>query len=426
MTYSRKDAEQEKKNSGKESFSAAETEELKSFWKRLFNLLGLSSSTSQQSSADAELEQIILKEGRKRYVEALWMYTTFEDPDELVIRFIRARKHVIDHALRMFVECLKWRIETKVDEIVAKGELGFIRQEGYDSAGFIHQVKSGKTFIQGFSKNGGPVNYFFARLHRTSEQSPDAMNDFTTWSQENVRLVNSSLGSKVTVIFDLGGFGLGNMDWKGTLHYAKCLASFYPEALELLIIHNAPWVFQGIWKALCPMLDPVVRSKIFFTKSNEELREYFDEQYILEEHGGSSTWKMSYPDPDITTPEVDQNRKAELMGQRKELVQKYIEATNRWIDDSSATNADLRHFVALMMRVQGLTLDPYIRGKTFYHRQGCVLENGLIGFRSTDGEDSWEFLGHSRSREQVLKQIEAMKARFKIEEVDHLFIDFQL
>lgn len=35
-----------------------------------------------------------------------------------------------------------------------------------------------------------------------------------------------------------------------------------PESLNVMLIHNAPWVFQGIWKLLAPMLDPVVRAKI--------------------------------------------------------------------------------------------------------------------------------------------------------------------
>ena len=39
----------------------------------------------------------------------------------------------------------------------------------------------------------------------------------------------------------------------------------------MIIIHNAPWVFQGIWKLLAPMLDPVVRNKVEFTKSTHEL-----------------------------------------------------------------------------------------------------------------------------------------------------------
>ncbi|KAG0147650.1 hypothetical protein CROQUDRAFT_655855 [Cronartium quercuum f. sp. fusiforme G11] len=408
------------------SFSDAEKEASRSFWKGLFDLLGLSLNTSQTSIEDSGLDQIITKHGRERYIEALWMYTTFEDPDQLVIRFIRARKHVIESAIKMFIECLQWRIESNVDELVSKGESGLIKQDSYDDKAFTHQISSGKTFLQGFSKTGGPVSYLFARHHRSSEQTLEVMNDYTTWAQENVRLVNSSLGSQVTVIVDLAGFGLANMDWKAVLYYNKCLQSYYPEALQVVILHNAPWVFQGVWKALGPMLDPVVRSKFAFTKSNEELLDYVDKRYLFEEHGGTSTWKLSYQPPDITTPEVDQTRKAELMSQRKKLVEKYIEATNRWIDDSSATNADLRHFVALMMRVQGLTLDPYIRGKTFYHRQGCVLENGLIGFRTMDGDDSWEFLGHSRSRERVLEEIEAMKARFKIEEVDYPIIDFEL
>lgn len=36
----------------------------------------------------------------------------------------------------------------------------------------------------------------------------------------------------------------------------------------------APWVFQGIWKLLGPMLDPVVRNKIQMTKNTDDLVEH--------------------------------------------------------------------------------------------------------------------------------------------------------
>lgn len=42
----------------------------------------------------------------------------------------------------------------------------------------------------------------------------------------------------------------------------KCLEAYFPETLNILLIHNAPWIFQGIWRILAPMIDPVVRTKI--------------------------------------------------------------------------------------------------------------------------------------------------------------------
>ena len=47
----------------------------------------------------------------------------------------------------MLAACIKWRIETKVDSITARGEEGM-----QDSDGFINQLRQGKTYSQLFLK----------------------------------------------------------------------------------------------------------------------------------------------------------------------------------------------------------------------------------------------------------------------------------
>lgn len=53
-----------------------------------------------------------------------------------------------------------------------------------------------------------------------------------------------------------------------------------------MLIHNAPWVFQGIWKLLAPMLDPVVRAKVEMTKSTEDLLVHISKEHLVKELGG--------------------------------------------------------------------------------------------------------------------------------------------
>ncbi|EGG00474.1 uncharacterized protein MELLADRAFT_111818 [Melampsora larici-populina 98AG31] len=131
--------------------------------------------------------------------------------------------------------------------------------------------------------------------------------------------------------------------------------------MELLIIHDAPWVFHGVWKVLAPMLDPVVRSKIMFSKSSQDLLMHVDKRYLLKEVGGESTWKPYHRDSS-PSQELDQSKKEELLIERKELVAKYIELTNQWIDQGSTTDAKLRGFLALMTKAQGLLLHKLEQG----------------------------------------------------------------
>lgn len=69
--------------------------------------------------------------------------------------------------------CMKWRIESDVEDIFRKGEEGLQHGEG-----FLHQMTSGKAYLHGSDRLGRPVFYVHARMHKSSEQSPKALEDF--------------------------------------------------------------------------------------------------------------------------------------------------------------------------------------------------------------------------------------------------------
>ncbi|EGF99728.1 uncharacterized protein MELLADRAFT_50630 [Melampsora larici-populina 98AG31] len=407
-------------------FNDEETTALRNFWKQLFSLLGLNpaSEKSLPTSNDGA-QSIISLHGREKFAEALWNFTTVDDPDYTCIKFVRARKLNIDEAITMLIECLKWRIEFNVESVIFKGDIGFMSEKGEDGDAFTKQISCGKTFVQGFSKMGGPVAYVFAKHYKAGEQSPKAMEDFVVYAMESIRMFTINPKSKITVVIDLAGFGLVNMDWKATMFLNKCLEAYYPESLQTLIIFNAPWVFHGIWKVISSTLDPVVRSKITMTKSVEDIRTHIDKSYLLEDLGGDSTWKWCYKVP-TARPELEDSRKQELLSQKKNLIDHYVKVTNSWIDDDSVTNTQLRDFVASMLRVNHLSLDPFMRGKTAYHQEGNIRENGQMGFRTSHTSSQWEFSKYYTSRDELLDKIKRSQDNFKIQKVDYPIVEFEL
>jgi len=68
---------------------------------------------------------------------------------------------------------MKWRIESGVEDIFEKGEEGLQHGEG-----FLHQMTSGKAYLHGSDRLGRPVFYVHARMHKSSEQSAKALEDF--------------------------------------------------------------------------------------------------------------------------------------------------------------------------------------------------------------------------------------------------------
>ena len=55
----------------------------------------------------------------------------------------------------------------------------------------------------------------------------------------------------------MSNFSLSNMDYTPVRFMIKCFEANYPESLGVVLVHKAPWIFQGIWKVIKGWLDPV-------------------------------------------------------------------------------------------------------------------------------------------------------------------------
>src|SRR6266511_3712782 len=115
----------------------------------------------------------------------------------------------------------------------------------------------------------------------------------------------------------------------------QCFEAYYPESLGILIIHKAPWVFGQVWKLIAPLLDPVVASKIRFTREDKDLLAFIPESYLIEELGGKDKWKYEYlpPKPDENYKMKDETTKIEKIEKRKLLELEFENLTKQWIDD---------------------------------------------------------------------------------------------
>lgn len=91
-----------------------------------------------------------------------------ENPDSLLLRFLRARKSDVGKAFAMLTQNILWRKEFDVDDdVMPKGELHELERsrndkisakERKDGKDFIAQLNMGKSFLHGFDKQGRPVN----------------------------------------------------------------------------------------------------------------------------------------------------------------------------------------------------------------------------------------------------------------------------
>ena len=131
---------------------------------------------------------------------AFWSMVKHDDPDGLLLRFLRARKWNVQNALIMLVSTMHWRMQGMHvdDDIVRRGEGGALedsassnaltKKEGHD---FLTQMRLGKSFLHGTDKEGRPLTFVRVRLHRQGEQSEASLERFTVYTIETARLLLS-------------------------------------------------------------------------------------------------------------------------------------------------------------------------------------------------------------------------------------------
>ena len=131
---------------------------------------------------------------------AFWSMVKHDDPDGLLLRFLRARKWNVQNALIMLVSTMHWRMQEMHvdDDIIRRGEGGALedsasshvptKKEGHD---FLAQMRLGKSFLHGTDKEGRPITFVRVKLHKQGEQSEASLERFTVYTIETARLLLS-------------------------------------------------------------------------------------------------------------------------------------------------------------------------------------------------------------------------------------------
>ncbi|KAF9920256.1 hypothetical protein FBU30_009959 [Linnemannia zychae] len=305
---------------------------------------------------------------------ALWNNILGDHPDSLLLRFLRARKWNVNNGMTMILKAFKWRLEDDIEEVKSKSEDEL--NEKY--RGFRLQLEMGKSFVHGMDKDGRPVVYINVRLHKPADQDAKALEKFTIYVMEVGRLMIQPPVETACLVFDMTGFGLANMDYGFVKFLVQCFEAYYPESLGVLIIHKAPLVFWGVWKIIEPWLDPVVASKIRFTRADKELTDIIDAHHLPNRYEGGLD-KFTYQYIPVQHGENDRMKDIEtkefLLDEWKALMWKFEALTREWIDCKKVNGArpeDViekeRDAVAKELRVAYFKLDPYIRARNLYHR----------------------------------------------------------
>ncbi|TQS31461.1 hypothetical protein Golomagni_08255, partial [Golovinomyces magnicellulatus] len=287
----------------------------------------------------------------------------------------------------MMVAAMDWRYyEAKVDsDVMRTGDSGAIEDEkstdpvikarGVD---FMRQLRNGKGYLHGVDRKGQPISCVRVRLHKPFEQKTENLERFIIYLIETGRFALDPPVETCCLIFDLTGFTLANMDYVPLKFIIKCFEANYPESLGYILIHNAPWVFKSIWGMIRGWLDPVVANKVNFTYSREDLEVFIAPDQLIKELGGDEDWEYNYIEPVAGENDLmkDEKGKEAVMAERNEIADKFEAVTRKWVATAPGPEADKlkqeREELAKLARTSYWKLDPYVRARSMYDREGSI------------------------------------------------------
>ncbi|KAM5349743.1 hypothetical protein ACJ41O_006248 [Fusarium nematophilum] len=370
-----------------------EERKLQEAWVHLLRLCGSECISHEAPDRSHDFLQHLKDKSPGSFRRGLWGSILADHPDATVLRFLRARNWDVIKAMAMLASAINWRHERRVDEdIVGKGEsVGLKPSPTVDEEAFIMQYRSGKSYVRGTDKDGHPIYIIKARLHDPRLQSAAAMETYVLHNIETIRMMAREGHDKACLIFDLSGFGLRNMDFHVIKFLVQVLEARYPETLGFVLVHNAPFVFWGIWNVIKHWIDPIISSKIQFTSGTNGLSQFISKDNLQTCYGGQDDWEYKYIDP--TTAENErlllEEKKVKIHAEREEIIDRFNRLTAEWTSLEPelvlAKEKDgERSKLVEQLQLNYWKLDPHTRARTYYHRVGVINGEGEVDFKAAE------------------------------------------
>lgn len=328
----------------------------------------------------------ISSEVKRDEMKQAWYSMIQQDhPDRLILRFLKACAWDTVKASEMLIRVLIWRAsEHDIDEMMIRGEQFYIDVE--PDVGFVNQFKKGSIMFHDKDKQGRPIIVFPVKNHDPKGQSEEAVERSIILVLETIRLCLTDNTETIVVLFDMTGFGLGNMDYHVVKFLIKCFQSYYPELLGNLFIHRAPWAFFTAWAVIKSWIDPVVGAKITFTKTEKDLLKFIDASSLAKDLGGNSTWQYEWipPKEEENSLLKDTETRSKLLAERAELLAD-ADSLNLKLITSSDEAERKAYFVERENLINSakehyFRIDPYIRSRIIADRDGS-LGNFKVQFK---------------------------------------------
>ncbi|KAJ4980779.1 hypothetical protein NE237_031616 [Protea cynaroides] len=184
-------------------------------------------------------------------------------PSEALTRFLKAREWNVAKAHKMLVDCLNWRIQNEIDNMLAKPILPTELYRALRDTQLIGMSGYSKEGLPVFAIGVGLSTYDKASVHYYV-QSHIQLNEY----RDRVILPSATkkYGRHISTcvkILDMTGLKLSAMSQVKLLTAISTIDDLnYPEKTDTYYVVNAPYIFSACWKVVKPLLQERTRKKI--------------------------------------------------------------------------------------------------------------------------------------------------------------------
>lgn len=165
---------------------------------KLSPLLARFHETDLREAQIKSIEKILTSMTPKEMAWTLLNMVKQDNPDAVLLRFLRARKWDVSKAFSMMISNYIWRVESQVDEeVLPGGELKSLNQtedksdktEEKKGTDFLAQLRMGKAYLHGVDRDGRPVIRVNVRIHKPGAQTEEALERYILHVIEMTRLL---------------------------------------------------------------------------------------------------------------------------------------------------------------------------------------------------------------------------------------------
>ncbi|GJP78633.1 hypothetical protein CLOP_g8910 [Closterium sp. NIES-67] len=199
-----------------------------------------------------------------------------------LLRFLVARSFNIDRASTMYIEHRKWRAT-------------FIPPDFYPARAGDPEPQFPPALMASVSLQCAPGERSWAicrlRYHDAYQRKLDELLKSVVYTMDKAIASLPPDLHKFGVIFDLQGVAYKNMDSRGGIASLILLQNQFPERLAKLFFIHVPSIFWGVWKIVCPFIDPYTKKKISFVEDRHLTRtllEVIPPHVLPSAYGGSA------------------------------------------------------------------------------------------------------------------------------------------